>query len=135
VPREVQLGIRHSVNSEITVEHLIEFIRHHQRIAKEMVIDQYTLLEKDLGITGDDGGELLDVIEKEFAVSFVGSDSTIRKAFGLEKSEYLFHNEGVGFFEFIASFLGRGLEKVKPLTVGELYKVVLSAQTARPAAS
>lgn len=118
------------MNSEITLDRLIEFIRNHQRISKEIVIDQNSFLEKDLGITGDDGEEFLEAIERGFVVSFAGSNGTIREAFGLEKDEYLFHSEGIWFFRFIASFFGRDVENVKPLTVGELYRIVLSAKTA-----
>lgn len=110
----------------LSIQNLIQVIRDHQRISPQIAISDDTLLEADLGITGDDGDELLESIEREFGLSFVGTDGTLREAFALKDDEYLFHSEGFGFFAFIASLFGKDLEKIKSLTVGQLYDVLLA---------
>jgi hypothetical protein len=109
----------------VELKDLISFIRENQGIGKRKTITADTLLERDLGITGDDGGELLEEIQNKFGVSFAGSDGSLRKAFGLAPDEYLFHSEGFSPFLFIASLLGFSIEKVKPLSVGQLYRVIV----------
>ena len=100
-----------------SLDDLVTCIRDHQRIRKSREITSTTRLEADLGITGDDGCELLEEVERRFCVSFVGKDGSLRDAFQLEKDQYLFHSEG------FPSFLN---ENVKPLTVGELFQVLIS---------
>jgi acyl carrier protein len=115
------------MNQEATIENLINVIRKHQGIPQKKEITVGTLLEKDLGITGDDGCELLEAIEQEFGVSFIGADGTIREIFGLQKDEYLFHSEGIAVFNFLASLFGKDLERVKALTIGQLHEAVCRA--------
>lgn len=109
-----------------TIDNLITFIREHQRIPARINITPATRLEDNLGITGDDGSELLEALEKQFDVSFKGADGTLRTTFGLEEDEHLFHSEGIGFFNFIARLFARDLEKVRPLTVKRLFHVISS---------
>lgn len=67
-------------------------------IPDSTTISENTAFEDDLGITGDDGQELLQFIENELGVSFAGGDGSITDAFNLEQDEYLFHAEGLSFF-------------------------------------
>jgi hypothetical protein len=66
-----------------------------QGIKETTVITGITLLDRDLGITGDDGIELLEELQERFGVSFAGADGTLGETFGLEKGEFLFESEGV----------------------------------------
>ncbi|MDP2769369.1 MAG: DUF1493 family protein [Giesbergeria sp.] len=113
------------MTSTVTLAEVIACIRESQGIKEAKPISDATLLERDLGITGDDGDELLEALQKRFSVSFTGSDGTLREAFGLEKDEYLFHSEGFSLFLMIANLFGFSIEKVKPLTVAQLHHVIL----------
>ncbi|WP_392564119.1 hypothetical protein RHO13_00200 [Orbus wheelerorum] len=62
-----------------------------------IIITPDTLLEEDLGISGDDGIELLEVIEQTFNVDFNYPDDgedNFRHNFDLDENEYLFTGEG-----------------------------------------
>lgn len=107
-----------------TLDDVITFIRADQYIGEGTPITATTLLEADLGITGDDGSELLEGLQKHFAISFAGPDGSLREAFGLQPGEYLFHSEGLGFFQWLAGCFGKDIENVKPLSVGELHRVI-----------
>lgn len=111
----------------LTPDSLIALIREHQRVAPKLEIGENSLLEKDLGITGDDGCELLEAIQEKFEISFLGQDGTIKDAFNLKDGQYLFHSEGMGLFWLIARLFDRDLENVKPITVGELYRAACKA--------
>lgn len=89
-----------------------------------------TLFEDDLGITGDDGVELLEATEKHFGVELCSEEDGYRKTFNLAPNEYLFHPEGFCFnpFNLIRKLLGLNeTEIIRKLTVGELYDVVCRA--------
>ncbi|MDO6388474.1 DUF1493 family protein [Uliginosibacterium sp. 31-12] len=113
------------MTSTVTVAEVIACIRESQGIKETKSITSDTLLERDLGITGDDGSELLEELQKHFGISFAGEDGTLREAFGLKKDEYLFHSEGFSLFLMMANRFGFSLEKVKPLSVGQLHRVIL----------
>jgi hypothetical protein len=111
---------------------LIQYLREEGYIGQNERVTDTTLVEKDLGITGDDGMKLLKSIESRFGVSFSYGDNGIRPAFGLEKDEYLFHSEGIGPFPLIIPWIvnlirGRNLHrpKVYPLSLGHLYDVII----------
>lgn len=116
------------MNTVIELEDVIAFIREHQRLGVRIPITSTTFFERDLGITGDDGVELLEDIQKRFGVSFIGPDGSLRVAFGLAADEYLFHSEGFSLFGFIAHLFGWASEKVRPLSVGRLHQVVVEQQ-------
>lgn len=113
---------------EVTLQNLVSIIRECQAFPEKDKITEASLLEKDLGITGDDGSELLEAIEKKFDISFSGPDGSLREAFGLSEGQYLFHGEGMSLFRLIASLFGRNSENVKAITVGELYLAALHSQ-------
>ncbi len=114
--------------NEVSIDDLITLICAHQGVSSKTKITIETRLEEDLGITGDDGCELLEEIQRRFSVSFAGADGSLRAAFQLEKDEYLFHSEGTGLFRLFAKLLGHDIEKVRPLTVGQLHQAILAAR-------
>ncbi|WP_052127540.1 DUF1493 family protein [Enterobacter cancerogenus] len=63
-----------------TLEEVIEFVHEFSGDHKS-VITEHTLLDADLGITGDDGVELLEDAEKKFGVSFVTEERSFQKIF------------------------------------------------------
>ena len=96
-----------------------------------------TYFEKDLGVTGDDGYELLVDIENSLEIEFLTAGDNCQEIFGLEPGQYLFHSEGInltGLFETLFRFLSNEpytIEKyseVQDLTVGKLYEVVTRIQ-------
>ena len=97
------------MNSMCSLDDFIAFIREHQSISRKKTIVESSLLESDLGITGDDGEELIQAIQDRYSVSFIGSDGTVREAFGLAEDQYLFGSEGFNWFKRV---------NVKPITVG-----------------
>lgn len=124
-----QAGVKSLVaSSVIELEDVIAFIREHQRLGERIPITSTTFFERDLGITGDDGVELLEDIQKRFGVSFIGPDGSLSGAFGLAADEYLFHSEGFNPFLFVANLFGYAIEKVRPLSVGQLHQVVAERQ-------
>jgi acyl carrier protein len=61
------------MTSTVTVAEVIAYIRESQGITEAKSITTDTLLECDLGITGDDGSELLEDLQKRFGISFAGA--------------------------------------------------------------
>jgi len=120
---------------EVTFQNLVSIIRESQGFSGKDIITEASLLEKDLGITGDDGCELLEAIEEKFDISFTGPDGSLREVFCLSEGQYLFHSEGMNLFWLITSFLGRDSENAKAITAGELYRAALNAQEKQWAAS
>lgn len=112
----------------LTFENLVALIRSDQRISVSKSITEHTELERDLGITGDDGAELLIEIEKQFSLSFAGKDGTIKEVFGLGENQYLFHSEAFFPFTWLLSIFGKKEAYVKPLTVGQLYEAAKKAK-------
>nr|WP_237449371.1 DUF1493 family protein [Pantoea sp. Taur] len=76
------------------MEEVIEFVREFSGDHKS-VITEHTRQDADLGITGDDGVELLEDAEKKFGVSFVTEERSFQETFGLGDNEYLFNSEGL----------------------------------------
>lgn len=110
---------------EPTLDDVIEFVREYARLAQSTTLSGTTRIDADLGITGDDGAELLAAAEERFAADF-GDDLTV--AFGLDPDQVLFGDEGFPIPG--AAWLGRltrGTKKpkVRDLTIAELYDAVL----------
>jgi hypothetical protein len=116
------------MNLILTFENLVAVIRECTGIPKKVPIAENSRLEEDLGITGDDGDDLLLEIQKRFSLSFVGEDGTIREIFGLEHNQYLFHGEGSYPFEWLISLFSKHTENVKTITVGQLYEAAVKAK-------
>lgn len=97
------------------------FVREVVRPRGDRSITPETRLEADLGVTGDDGTDLLREAEKRFKVTLT------RNSFGLGPNECLFGPEGfdpLGIIHWI-----RGLPRlmIRDLTVGELHDAVCRA--------
>ncbi|MDB9744271.1 DUF1493 family protein [Fibrobacterales bacterium] len=116
------------MDNELTYINLVSFIRHNERISKKVKITEDTLLEKDLGITGDDGSELLQAIEKQFSFSFSDESGSIDKIFNLGKNEYLFHSEGFNPFNLLFKLIDRKKENVNRLSIKKLYQASICAK-------
>jgi acyl carrier protein len=95
-----------------------DFIRSHCAISAKKDITPESRFEDDLGVTGDDGVDLLKATEMRFGVQLSNAKSGYRETFDLAKDEFLFNSEG--WFRFPGS--------VREFKVGDLYHAVRKAQ-------
>ena len=100
-------------------EELASLIRKHQGFRPDKRILPEFQFERDLGVTGDDGVEILEEVQNRYGIEFS------RKSLDLEDNEYLFHPEGFAPFPFVfQSLFGRATPTVRLFTVGELYSAL-----------
>lgn len=112
---------------------LADFVRERCVLGSDKVITPETLFEKDLGVTGDDGPDLLEAVEKRFNVCLDSDEVPFQELFNVGPNELLFGWEGWGFTtapdpEIITIFGPHpscpGEYTVKPFTVGELHEAM-----------
>lgn len=114
---------------EPTLADVIAFIRDFSKY-KRGILDENSWLEEDLGITGDDGVELLEEAENVFGVRFCAGKEDFRQVFSLKENEYLFHSEG---FDFLGiAYLCRRLRGIpepviRDLSIGQLHRALVEA--------
>ncbi|HUA85659.1 MAG TPA: DUF1493 family protein [Bryobacteraceae bacterium] len=106
------------------------FVREWAGIPKRKAISAGTEFEADLGITGDDGDDLLQATEKRFRVQLHDDANGYRKTFNLEFNEFLFGPEVPSFTPLITIF-DHHEPHVRRFTVGELYRAVCQAISSR----
>jgi acyl carrier protein len=121
-----------SKDAEPTFNDVAEFVRDWARLPAKKQITPDTQFERDLGITGDDGDELLQAAQKRFKVNFTDGDNGVRTIFKLGPNEYLFNSEG-----FPSPFGGGGIITlfstpdtnftVRAFTIGELCVAIQKA--------
>jgi hypothetical protein len=118
---------------DVTFEHLAAFIRKGSQTPQRQHITLDTQCERDLGITGEDGHQLLEAVEKRFDIEFSSEQSGLRETFHLGPNEFLFHSEGFELFpQELLSLPGRvSTPTVHPFTVGELYDALKKALEAK----
>ncbi len=106
-------------NGNPNFEELAELIRQHLGFRLDKQIASEMQFERDLGITGDDGSEIVDAVAKQYGIEFTA------ESFGLEANEFLFNSEGIGLIPSIIRLLLRKPEpEVRSFTVGELFEAV-----------
>jgi hypothetical protein len=94
----------------------------------EFIVRSETRLEADLGVTGEDGEELLQAVAKEFGVELANPDDGYRTTFSLSANEYLFASEGfdlLGIGSLIGRIRGTPHHVVRDLTVGQLHTAIV----------
>jgi len=111
---------------------VIAFVRERSRIPTRVPIDGHTRLDADLGVTGDDGDELLRDVASHYQVALSNKTSGYRDAFELGADEYLFNREGVSLFGIgsLICWILRGFREapqtvVVDLTLERLHSVVV----------
>jgi len=105
----------------LSFEVFAQFLREWARIPSRKDISSGTQFERDLGITGDDGEDLLKATERKFDVKLASEEEGYRKTFNLGPNEYLFTSEG-GIIPEPTTLFSSSV--VRPFTVGELYFAV-----------
>ena len=111
------------------------FVREFTRTRRPVTPE--TRIERDLGVTGDDGTDLLAAAEAEFGVALSTPEAGVRSAFGLGPNEFLFGPEGLGLFGLptLVRWLRRQPRPAyRDLTVAELHGAVRRAPRSSPAA-
>ncbi len=99
-----------------SIERVVELVRRQAGLRPSVAILAETRLERDLGVTGDDGDDLLRAAEKEFGVTFT------RESFDLKPGEYLFGPEGL--LPDLIGLFKHSRDEIKPFTVGDLHVVI-----------
>lgn len=112
-----------------SLDDVITFIREFSRDYRTPM-DENTWIDAGLGITGDDGSELLVEIEQAFGLSLSSEERGFRDTFSLGENEYLFHSEGFDplcIGRFIDWLRGRPDAIVTDLTIGRLHQALVEA--------
>ena len=108
-------------------EDVADFVRRWALVPAKQTITLHTQFERDLGITGDDGGELLQAAQEHFKVDLADGGNGYRKIFDLGDNEYLFNSEGFsigsGGTDMITLFTNTS-PSVRAFTVGELCEAI-----------
>jgi len=103
---------------EESFEQFADFIRVQCGVSAKKNITAESKFEDDLGITGDDGYDLLKATEKRFDVRLSDAEHGYSHTFDLGPGEILFQGEGL--FNYYGS--------VREFTVGDLYRAVRKAK-------
>jgi hypothetical protein len=98
-------------------EQFAEFIRECCCLGQDERIAPDTQFERDLGVTGGDGEDLLKEAEKLYSVKLT------RESFNLEPNEYLFGSDAA-FPDLLEIFGKRPTTTLRSFTVGELFEVI-----------
>ena len=118
------------MNPPPTFQDVEAFVRDFAALRRNQVITPDTRLENDLGITGDDGDELLQKAATHFGVQLADPVHGYRPTFGLGENEYLFNSEGLdllGIGELIRRLRKQPPEVIRDLTMEELHNAILRA--------
>jgi hypothetical protein len=110
---------------DLTFDEFAEWLGEYWHVPIRKAITPETQFERDLGLTGDDGDELLKATEKRFDVRLGNEETGVRETFNLQPNEYLFNSEGWGpsRAEIISLFSGSPTV-VRKFKVGELFEAV-----------
>jgi hypothetical protein len=112
------------MEDDLTFDEFAVWLRGYRKIPIRKAITPETQFERDLGITGDDGVELLEAAAQRFMVKFESEETGPRESFNLQANEYLFNAEGWGPSPGELSSLISRQSVVRKFTVGELYEAV-----------
>ena len=119
------------LGDDLTFDEFAVFVREYLSVSDRKPIRSETRFERDLGVTGDDGNDLLEATERRFGVLLCSEETGVRETFKLGPNEYLFHSEGIGPDGMAPSLLfGPITPIVREFTVGELFNAVRNARGA-----
>lgn len=107
------------------VEH---FVRDFAGLRNDKQVTPQTRLDADLGITGDDGDDLLKAAAEHFGARLSDPVNGYRTTFSLAEDECLFHAEGldlIGIASLVRSLRSLPPPKVRDLTLAELHDAIV----------
>src|SRR5258707_127028 len=117
------------LRDDLTFDEFAVFVREYLSVSDRKPIRSETRFELDLGVTGDDGNDLLEATERRFGVLLCSEETGVRETFNLGPNEYLFHSEGIGPDGMAPSLLfGPTTPIVREFTVGELFNALRNAR-------
>ena len=105
--------------------------REFTRVSKRKAVDSETRLEADLGVTGDDGADLLEAVANRFDLDYKAFDSALVDTLGLGPNEYVFGPEGldlIGVGALVRWARRQPQPTFRDLTVRELHAALLAAR-------
>ena len=111
-----------------TIQDIELFVRDFAGLRTGREITPQSRLDADLGITGDDGDDLLRAAAEHFGAKLAHPVHGYRETFSLGENEYLFHAEGldlIGVSGLLRWVLKQPLPKVRDLTLAELHDAIL----------
>lgn len=113
-------------DGDLAFDEFAAWLREYWSVPVRKAIVAETQFERDLGLSGDDGDDLLVAAEKEFEVKLGNEETGVRETFNLQPNESLFNSEGWGPppAELISFFSGSQSSTVRSFTVGELFEAV-----------
>ncbi len=114
-----------------TLEDVADFIRQFAGLKPSRHLPPSTRLDADLGITGDDGQELLEMAAKRFHAKLASDKDGYRSTFSLGPNEYLFHSEGIdllGLNALIRWIMRAPRPIVRDLTISDLHSAILQTR-------
>jgi hypothetical protein len=106
-------------------EDLAEVVRESARLKREKRIDPDSRVSHDLGITGTHGADLLKSIERFYGIEFTA------ESYDRMKNERPLPPEDPDESPVIQSLFGKSAFAPHPLTVGQLYRIVLQELRAK----
>jgi hypothetical protein len=113
------------MDDDPTFNEFANWIRKYWHVSARKKIMPETQFERDLGLTGDDGDDLLIATEKQFGVALCSEETGVRETFDLGPNEYLFHSEGLELSPLeMTSLFSTSAHSVRQFTVGEFYEAV-----------
>ena len=92
-----------AIDQERNFQELILFVRNHTREYKKLITRE-TLIENDLGITGDEAAELLSAFSDKFKVNI--SEFDFEKYFNDEPTAFIYARK---IFPFTIGHLEKGI--------------------------
>lgn len=115
-----------AADDDLTFDEFAAWLREYWCVPARKTIVPETQFERDLGLTGDDGTDLLEATEKRFEVRLGNEETGLRDTFNLQSNEYLFNSEGWGPSpaEIISLFSDSPSAVVRRFTVNELFDAV-----------
>jgi len=111
-------------------EEVVAFVREFTGVRSHQAITGETRLEADLGVTGDDGKDLLCAAVERFRVDLASPENGIAQTLQLGPDEYFFGPEGFdlpGISVLVRWLRGEPRPVYRDLTVGELHEAILKA--------
>lgn len=122
---------------EPSVEDVVAFVREFTRVGSRQPVNSQTRLEADLGVTGDDGADLLEATAARYGLDHEALGSALVETLGLGPDEFVFGPEGldlIGIGALVRWVRREPRPSYRDLTVSELHGAVLAASRSHSAA-
>ncbi len=111
-----------------TLQDIERFVRDFAGLGAGQSVTPQTRLDADLGITGDDGDDLLKAAAEHFGAKLADPIHGYRETFSLAENEYLFHAEGfdlLGVSVLVRAVSNKPKPRIRDLTLAELHDAII----------